>query len=640
MGNQGPGLAVIPPPEDSSRTCGLSSYGCGKPNLLCQGQGKCMSGTRRAKSGELGIVPPDEDTDQNISQSLAQSVAYSIAKSLKASVGLPVEESVAEEAAPQPAPCVKEAADTEDCDGEGVIAAMGSMATRTRSPTRHNCRRLLVTHTMEMRPSSALQLIIENSGDITSFYDLDAAVLGKGAFGIVRKGALKVTGAVRAVKSISKEHMKSSVPTLKKEIEIMKAIDHPNLLMLNEIFEDQKALHLVLELCTGGDLQGRLAKAVKFTEQQAACTVQQIIRAVFYLHNNQIVHRDLKAANCLLASAEPIGKTRVKVSDFGLSCRVERGQALVQVVGTPSHMAPEVIAKKYGMECDVWSCGVISYELLCGRLPFYGENRQDLFKAITRGHVNFGLTQWLDISQSAVSFVGALLSRDPQARTSPQAALSHQWLVANLPPTDDTEFLPMSIIDDLRKFRRRNKLKRAALHVMASMVPEAEIAKARKAFISLDINGDGLFSVSELQERMKKHSAKRKEELCKPGNDRQQTKAAKVKGAKADADMELDLSAEKLFEEDFSYTEFLAATFDRHNAITRESLCRAAFSSFDKNGDGEVSIAELHTGRLLGALTEDEIKIALDEIDADGDSNMDYEEFMRMMRMSSVEECH
>lgn len=634
MGNQVPGLAGA---EDTGRSCGCSGYGCGKPTLLCSGQGRCVPATRRVKSGEIGAFQPDVDSDD--APNLAQSVAHSIAQSLKASVGLPVElgHGPVEEVAPEPERCAKESEDTEDYDGTGLITAMGSMATRKRRPTRHDCRRLLVTHTMEMRPSSALQLIIENSGDIGNVYDLDAHVLGKGAFGIVRKGTLRVTGAVRAVKSISKEQMKSSVPQLKKEIEIMKAIDHPNLLMLNEIFEDQKALHLVLELCDGGDLQGRLVKAGRFSEEQAATTMQQIIRAVFYLHNNQVVHRDLKAANCLLASPEPIGKTRLKVSDFGLSCRVEPGQALVQVVGTPSHMAPEVIAKKYGKKCDVWSCGVITYELLCGRLPFSGENRQDLFKVITRGYVNFGLTQWLDMSQSAVSFVGTLLARDVQARCSPQAALSHQWLVGNLPSRDDTEHLPISIIDDLRKFRRRNKLKRAALHVMASMVPEAEISRARKAFISLDMNGDGLFSVSELQERMRKHKDKKREAPAGPGKGRRTRQAPT--SPQAEADFELDLSLEKIFEEDFSYTEFLAATFDRHNAINRESLCRAAFSSFDKNGDGEVSIAELHTGRLLGQLTEEEIKTALDEIDADGDANMDYEEFMRMMRMSSVEEC-
>jgi len=509
--------------------------------------------------------------------------------------------------------CFKQSSEVEFVSGSKTIL------NHERGCRRHECRRLLVTHTMEMRPSNALQLIIENAGDIASFYDFNAAVLGKGAFGVVRKGVLKVTGAVRAVKSISKAQMKTSVPTLKKEIEIMKAIDHPNLLMLNEIFEDDKALHLVLELCEGGDLQGRLAKAGIFSEMEAASAMQQIIRAVFYLHNNQIVHRDLKAANCLLATSAPIGQVRLKVSDFGLSCRLEPDQVLVQTVGTPTHLAPEVLAKKYRSECDLWSCGVIVYELLCGRLPFSGETRQDLYKQINRGYVNFGLTQWLDISQWAVTFVGALLTRDPQVRCSASAALSHQWLVDHLPSTDDTEHLPMTIIDDLRKFRRRNKLKRAALHVLASMVPEDEISRARQAFISLDMNGDGLFSVSELEAKLRNHQKKRNP----------------VKVAPADT-ASSGASTEKIFQEDFSYTEFLAATFDRQNAITKDGLCRAAFGSFDKNGDGQVSVSELRTGRLLGQLTEDEISTALEEIDADGDAMMDYEEFMRMMRASSM----
>mmetsp|Transcript_86418 Transcript_86418/g.257929 ORF Transcript_86418/g.257929 Transcript_86418/m.257929 type:complete len:575 (-) Transcript_86418:91-1815(-) len=569
MGNQ----AVGPELQETSQSF-ADGTGYSAKSLSCASSGRCRTCVQRAKSGELGTLEAEADLTESIGSTALPDAERSQLAAVKVAGS---------------GPDIHEAGDAVDFDQHPNVAASPSedIIPSHRRPSKRTRRRLLVTHTMEMRPSSALQLIIENSGDVSNSYDLNRGVLGKGAFGV--------------------------------EINIMKSIDHPNLLMLNEIFEDQDAVHLVLELCEGGDLAGRLAKAGRFSEMQAASTMQQIFRAVFYLHNHQLVHRDLKEANCLIATAEPIGKADLKVSDFGLSCRLEPGHVLVHIVGTPSHMAPEVVARKYTQECDLWSCGVIAYHLLCGVLPFRGGDRQELFKRISLAHVNFGLEEWLEVSQNAVALVIALLTKDPKVRWSPQEALSHCWFAECLPSSDSAEHLSASIIDDLRKFRRRNKLKRAALHVIASMMPEAEMRAARRAFISLDLNGDGLFSITELKEQLRTRAQK----------GQTQTSPSQV-----DA-MSADLTADGLFKEDFAYTEFLAATFDRRSAVGHEGLCRAAFSSFDKNGDGEVSIAELHSGRLLGQLTEAEIAAALKEIDTDGDANMNYEEFLRMMRAST-----
>jgi len=310
----------------------------------------------------------------------------------------------------------------------------------------------------------------------------------------------------------------------------------------------------------------------------------------------------------------------LKVSDFGLSCRLEPGHLFTKSAGTPTHMAPEVLARKYNLACDLWSCGVIVYELLCGHLPFSGRSREELHEEIIHRPVNFGRAEWLDVSQAAVSFTSTLLTKDHRLRCNPEQALGNQW-IKDMVPQEPTVSFPPGITDDLRRFRSQNKLKRAALHVLASMVPEEELSSARSAFISLDTNGDGLFSVAELRERRRR---------CSEPNDGGNAKRAATLEIFRD-----ECEAEDHELKDFTYTEFLAATFKQQNAIQRESLCLATFSSFDKNGDGKVSISELATGRLLGKLTLDEITDALSQIDADGDDNMDFEEFMRMMRQSS-----
>eukprot|EP00435_Cladocopium_sp_Y103_P021850 s2466_g5.t1 len=170
--------------------------------------------------------------------------------------------------------------------------------------------------------------------------------LGKGSFGVVKRAYVSSTKAQRAVKFIAIERMREKLNVLKAEIEIMKAVDHPNIIMLYEIFEDQKYLCLVMELCTGGTLLSRLKYHVHFPEALTAICMNQILRAVFYLHRNWIVHRDLKAENILVSSTETVEKTLLKVSDFGLSTTFRPKQLLTEKVGTLTHMSPEVLDRR------------------------------------------------------------------------------------------------------------------------------------------------------------------------------------------------------------------------------------------------------------------------------------------------------
>ncbi|CAE8638381.1 unnamed protein product, partial [Polarella glacialis] len=236
----------------------------------------------------------------------------------------------------------------------------------SRSPIRRHQGALSVTHTMGVVPSASLQLIINNDGDLKDYYVLEDRTLGKGTYGVVVPAKVKSTKAPRAVKSIAKVRMKEHVGALKYEIDIMKKIDHPYIIMLYEIFEDLEKLYLVTELCRGGHLHGYVTQNGRLNESAAALAMQQLFRAVFYLHRSFICHRDLKSENLLLSESGPFGgaganNNCLKVADFGLSCIFKPKQIFTAMVGTPSHMAPEVRARKYNFACDYWSCGVIMY---------------------------------------------------------------------------------------------------------------------------------------------------------------------------------------------------------------------------------------------------------------------------------------
>merc|ERR1719159_250133 len=188
--------------------------------------------------------------------------------------------------------------------------------------------------------------IVDNGGKITEFYDIDKKKLGEGSYGAVSKCTSKATGVTRAVKSISKAQMKN-LDRFKQEIAIMKIMDHPNIIKLYESFEDHRNIYLIMELCTGGELFDRIIDSGHFTEVQAAVVMQNMFRAIFYMHENHICHRDLKPENFLFTTKENIEKTHLKVIDFGLACKFTDGQVLTTKAGTPYYVAPQVLAGKY-----------------------------------------------------------------------------------------------------------------------------------------------------------------------------------------------------------------------------------------------------------------------------------------------------
>merc|ERR1719454_2050797 len=457
--------------------------------------------------------------------------------------------------------------------------------------------------------------IIDNNGKLQEFYDMDKKKLGEGSYGSVCKGTNKSTGAPRAVKSISKEHMKN-LERFKQEIAIMKMMDHPNIIKLYESFEDRKNIYLVMELCMGGELFDRIIDAGHFTEVQAAILMQQIIRAIYYLHENHVCHRDLKPENFLFTTKEPLEKCALKIIDFGLACKFDQNSVLSTKAGTPYYVAPQVLAGKYDHLSDLWSCGVIMYVLLCGYPPFFGETDAEVLSKVRLGNFSFNAADWKNVSEDAKNLIRMLLKMNPRDRYTAEQALNHEWIKNKAPKAADVN-LQSNFVDNLRQFRGQNKLKKAALHVIAGQLNEDQIKILRETFMALDHNGDGQLTVNEMKEGIKKAGLK------EIPADLQQI----MQDVDSDGSGVID------------YTEFLAATLDKR-VYMKEDVCWSAFRVFDRNGDGKISQDELKavlgdtdvTGTLGKGLAEQ----LMGEVDGNGDGVIDFEEFMAMMKKQDM----
>merc|ERR1719327_2474107 len=284
-------------------------------------------------------------------------------------------------------------------------------------------------------------------------------------------------------------------------------MDHPNIIKLFESFEDHRNIYLVMELCTGGELFDRIIDAGHFTEVQAAILMQQIIRAIYYMHENHVCHRDLKPENFIFSTKEPIEKSLLKIIDFGLSCSFKPDQVLTTKAGTPYYVAPQVLAGKYDHLSDLWSCGVIMYVLLCGYPPFFGETDAEVLSKVRLGNFSFNATDWKNISEDAKNLIRMLLKMNPRDRYTAEQALNHDW-IKNKAPKANNVSLENNFVENLRSFRSQNKLKKAALHIIANQLNEDQIKALRETFMALDDNGDGLLTPAEMKQGLEKAGLK------------------------------------------------------------------------------------------------------------------------------------
>lgn len=262
--------------------------------------------------------------------------------------------------------------------------------------------------------------------------------LGRGACGVVKLAFEKETCQKVAIKIIEKKTfsmggtmMKNMDKAVMEEVKILKSLNHPCIIKIEDVYETNEKLFIVLELVEGGELFDRVVSRGRFQETTAKVIFYQILLACKYLHDNKISHRDLKPENILLVSDQT--ETLVKVTDFGLSKFVGEVSFMKTQCGTPTYLAPEIVAgggiSRYGRAVDCWSLGVILYICLGGYPPFSDEIKvMPLNEQIKRGYYSFPDKYWAGVSSDGKDLIKRLLTVDPQRRLTTTKALQHPWL--------------------------------------------------------------------------------------------------------------------------------------------------------------------------------------------------------------------
>ena len=354
----------------------------------------------------------------------------------------------------------------------------------------------------------------------------------------------------------------------------------------------------------------RLAKEKVLLESDAANIMKQLLSAVVYCHNKNVVHRDLKPENLLLDT--PDKNATLKVIDFGTSQVFDPNRKMSTKIGSPMYIAPEVLSKSYTEKCDVWSCGVILYVLLSGTQPFSGTSEYEVYQKIRRGVYSMTSHRWEAVSKPAKDLVKNMMLYDPNQRCSALEALNHPWIQNTCKEKvsmDETK----TLLSDLRTFNAQHKLQQAALtYIVSQLITSKEKEQFQAIFLTLDKDKDGKLGKDELIKGYK--------EIFGEGYPAEEEVEKIMSHIDIDGNGYIDL------------TEFVMATINKKNVLSRERLV-AAFSMFDRDGSGAISAEEVKS--VLGAgcdIPDEHWQGVIKEVDQNGDGEISLEEFITMMQ--------
>ena len=454
-------------------------------------------------------------------------------------------------------------------------------------------------------------LIIHKTHNISKEYIL-GKTLGKGDFSHVRLAIHKDTKQDRAVKIIQKK--KVDMKRLLAEISIVSKLSHPSIMEVYEVFEDTKKVYIVSEYCKGGELFDIISKKRNFSEKEACIIMEQLLSGICYSHKNGIVHRDLKPENILLEDKSR--NLEIKIVDWGYATQMKQRERLHEMDGISYYIAPEVLEGDYDEKCDIWSCGVILYILLCGYAPFYGENDKEIYNQVLKGEYDFPKEEWQNVSEEAKNLVQKMLEKDTKKRITALDALQDKWFKINKQKKTSNKLLAKNVLSNMKKFKKNKKFEKATMSfIVNQLVLKEERKDLEKQFKEWDKNGDGVLSRDEIIEGYKK------------------TYGFVDEGEIDNMISSIDLDGNGVID----YNEFLTCTMNKEKILNNDNL-EICFKAFDSDNSGKISLDEISAIFNSGdkeKIDKEELEVfkkIIKDADENGDGEISFKEFKDLMR--------
>lgn len=494
---------------------------------------------------------------------------------------------------------------SKDNDVVGSTAGAGSKARNGASKHRSsNCGRRSDRTTFRDDVTSDLiqHLYVD---DINEYFEFHSTI-GTGHFGCVKHATSKKSGKEWAVKIVNLNN-EVDKDALRNEINILKRLHHPQIVRVIASYEDKEHMYMVMQLCKGKELYEHLYKENRtFSEDDVRKLIRGLLRAIAFLHSNFITHRDLKLENILLENAE--NPSSLKLCDFGLSTRFKRGEKLQKSLGTIDYVAPEVLDGDYNEKCDLWSVGVICYELLTGVSPFHAPTIDETMGKIFDGILIFEDAIWKHFSPSAITFVKSLVKENVDARFSAEQALSHKWLVDSEKSEQGNARLQTNkrlLLTNMLSFSRCRKMKQTALLSVALGISEDHIQQemAAEVFHSMDHSKKGTLTRDEFCNSMVECG------ISRPDADDLFTRINQSKTGQ------------------INFLEFIAAVMDQRDI--GQNTIKEAFGLLDGEKKGRLSIVGLQDV-FKNSMVPEEVQEMIASADKKGDGFVDFESFQDM----------
>ncbi len=438
------------------------------------------------------------------------------------------------------------------------------------------------------------------------------ARLGEGAFGSVDKVLHKDTKAIRAMKKVSKKNTTTTESEILNEIEMLKKLDHLNLVKIYEFYSTKDDYFIVTDYCKGGELFDKIQDVAPFEEKQAAYIIYQLLSSVHFLHTSNIIHRDLKPENILIDQVKENNFFDIKVIDFGTAKIFEKNKTEKRRIGSSYYMAPEVLKKNYSEKCDLWSIGVILYILLSKYPPFNGKNDEEIYENIRIGEYDIKSSPFDKISKQAKNLITKLLEKNPEERLSAEKALKHDWF--NKTKVKEMLFAIAKknikkMLNKLCTYKTDFKLQQVAIAFIVHNISQTdEVRRIFQAFQLIDENGDGRITKEELIKGLKLYD----EKVSDPAGE-----VEKIFNS-------IDTDKNGFLE----FEEFARVLIDKKKLITND-IIKFTFNFFDTDRSGEITLDELID--IFGKNNEEHLVQLVNEVDTDKNGKIDFEEFKAMM---------